>query len=116
MKNLLRAVTLLLIPAMVLCSRPVTARAQAATDIDPVAPASGTSSSDDTTEAVLVGLLVVVVAVVFILGFKSDFGRSKRAQRLDLERTYDDMLKAGALPTGGFVAPAFDVAQRSGDE
>ena len=83
MNAMLKSVTLVLIPCLVMCAGPGTALAQDGTDLDPVVPTSSSSSSDDTAQAILVGLLITIVAVVFILGFKSDFGGSKRAKAAD---------------------------------
>lgn len=111
MKSFQRPVCLLLIPVLVLCSLPVSARAQTGDPLDPVVSASSSSSNDDTTEALLVGFFVVVVAVVFILGFKSDFGRSKFTKKAELEETYADLVRDGALPTTRFAPPELAPAE-----
>ena len=116
MKNLPRTVSLVLIPLLVLCSLPPMASGQTGDELDPVQPTSDSSSSDDTTKAILVGLLIVVVSVVFILGMKSDFGRSRYVKKAELEATYADLVQDGTLSTDLFsplelAPPELDLAQ-----
>jgi hypothetical protein len=112
MKTLLHAMSLLLVPLLILGALPHAVWAQTGDPIDPVVSnASSTSSNDETTEAVLVGLFVVVVALVFILGFKSDFGRSKYTQEKEIERTYAEFVKDGELADGAFAPPELKPAE-----
>lgn len=102
MKRFLRPVSLLLVPVLVLCTLPSMAFAQTDGDLNPVVP-SDDSGSDDTTQAILVGLLVVIVGVLVVLGIKSDFGDSGWSQKSELEETYAEMLKDGELDTSAFA-------------
>jgi hypothetical protein len=104
--------SLLLVLLMILCVLPHGVWAQTGDPIDPVVSNSSSSSSkDDTTEAVLVGLFVVVVAVVFILGFKSDFGRSKYTKESEIEKTYAEFVKDGELADSAFAPPQLQPAE-----
>jgi hypothetical protein len=81
---MIRAVSSVLVPALLLAfgSAPV-ASAQTMMDgtgdsISPVAEDRASSSDNETAQAILIGMFVVVVGILVVLGVRSDFGPSRR--------------------------------------